>query len=80
MTNALRDLLPQRKFEEPPEIQIIKQFMQENYQQTPEITVQPKQIIIQVKGSALAGTLRMRLHELQQLLQTDKRLVIRIGQ
>lgn len=80
MTNSLRDLLPRDKYQEPPEVKIIKDFVHDNYQQTAQVTVQQTQIIIQVKGAALAGTLRMQLHELKELTQTDKRLVIRIGQ
>lgn len=78
MTNALGDILPHNRFEEPPEVQIIKSFMEENYRQQVGVLVQPGQIIIQVRGAALAGTLRMRLHELQELCQTDKRLIIRM--
>jgi hypothetical protein len=42
------------------------------------VTMQATQIVVMVKGASLAGALRMRLHELQTLCQTDKRLVIRI--
>ncbi len=80
MSDALGDLLAKGRFEEPPEVRVIKQFMLETYSQAVRVLVQPGQIIIQVPGAALAGTLRLRLHELQELCQTDKRLVIRIGQ
>ncbi len=79
MTNSLGDLLPQGRFEEPPEVRIIKDFVQEKFQQPVKVSIQQTQIIVHVQGSALAGALRTSLHELQALCQTDKRLVIRIG-
>jgi hypothetical protein len=79
MTDAIGDLLPKNRFEEPEEVRIIKAFVQERYKQTPAVTVKPNQIVIQVKSAALAGALRMHLHELQELCQTKQRLVIRIG-
>ena len=78
MSNALGDLQPRDRFEEPPEVQIIKKFMEQNYRQEVGVSVQPGHIIIHVQGAALAGTLRMRLHELKELCQTDKRLIIRM--
>lgn len=79
MTNSLGNLLSQGRFEEPPEVRTIKDFVQEKFQQPASVTIQPAQIIIQVKSAALAGALRTHLYELQELCQTDKRLVIRIG-
>ena len=77
--DAIKDLMPSRKFEEPEEVQVIKNFVQEKYGFTPKVTMQQAQIIIAVRGSALAGTLRMHLHEIKELCQTDKRLVVRIA-
>lgn len=79
MSNSLKDLLKDMMFDEPPEIGIIKSFVNERYKHTPQVTIKESQIIIGVPNAALAGTLRMHLHELQELCQTKKRLVIRIG-
>jgi hypothetical protein len=79
MTDSLADLLKKRQHNEPPEISVIKQFLNDRFQATGTITIRDKQIIIGVSSAALAGTLRMHLHELQELCKTDKRLVIRIG-
>ena len=79
MSNSLGDLIAKRQPEEPAEVQVIKQFMLDNYQVAAGVAVRDSQIIIQVASSALAGTLRMRLHELKELCATDKRLIIRIG-
>lgn len=78
MADKLADLLGQKNFGEPTEIQVIKHFVKENYKSDCSVTIGPRQIVISVPGAALAGTLRMRLHELQALCQTEKRLVIRI--
>jgi len=80
MSDSIADILSGQKFEEPPEIAVIKQFMADKFQSVGKVTVGPGQIIITVASSALAGTLRMHLHELKRLCQTQKRLVIRIGQ
>ena len=79
MTDSLADIFGQQRFEEPPEIGIIKDFISEKFQSTAGVTVQTHQIVIGVSSAGLAGTLRMYLHELQELCQTEKRLVIRIG-
>lgn len=79
MTDSIGDLLPKHKFDEPPEVRIIKEFVQEKFQQTVSVTVQPTTILIHVKSAALAGALRMQLHHLQKEIGSDKRLIIRIG-
>jgi hypothetical protein len=79
MSDTLGSLLSQREMFEPPEIARIKAFVSEQYQVTPLVGISGKQLVITVKGAALAGTLRMRLVELEKIAQTDKRLVIRIG-
>jgi hypothetical protein len=76
---TLGDLLPTDRFQEPPEVAIIKQFVQEKFQELAQVSVRPAHISIQVKSAALAGALRSELPALQQRCQTDKRLVIRIG-
>jgi hypothetical protein len=78
MTDSLGDLLLNKSFDEPPEIQIIKEFVKEKYNVEPIVSVRQRDILIEVSSAALAGTLRMQLHKLQALCQTEKRLVIRI--
>ncbi|CAN5612071.1 hypothetical protein BH23PAT1_BH23PAT1_0560 [soil metagenome] len=79
MTDQIGDLLDLQRFAEPEEVKIIKSYLQKNFGATGQITVQQTQIIIKVPGAALAGALRMRLHELQELCGKDRRLVIRIN-
>jgi hypothetical protein len=78
MTTPIKDLLDKYKYAEPPEIQIIKDYLREHFQAEATITVQPRTIIISVSSAALAGALRSQLHQLQELCGNDKRLVIRI--
>ncbi len=73
------DLLDSSKFAEPPEIKVIKDYVQDQFKSEVSVAVGPKQIVIMVASSALAGALRMHLHQLQRLCETDKRLVIRIN-
>ena len=79
MTDSLGDILGRKGLAEPAEIKIIKQFVRKHYNSPCQVTMQQRQIIIVVKGASLAGALRIRLHELQTLCQTDKRLMIRIN-
>lgn len=79
MSDSIADLLRHRDFEEPPEVRVIKQFIRERFDADASVTVQQRQIIIGVRGSSLAGALRMYLHQLQKLCATEKRLVIRIS-
>jgi hypothetical protein len=79
MAESIGDLLPQDRFHEPPEVQVIKSFVLEHFRQPVSVTVQPTQLVIHVKSAALAGALRVHLHTLKQLCQTEKRLLIRIG-
>ncbi len=79
MSDSIADLLASKRFAEPPEISIIKSFVEKHFKHTPEVTIRQDQIVIGVPNAALAGTLRMHLHELQEMCETKKRLVIRIG-
>lgn len=78
MSDSLADLLAQKNFGEPVEVEVIKNFVHENFRSNCNVSINQRQIIINVAGASLAGALRMRLHELQALCQTEKRLIIRI--
>lgn len=77
--DTLKNLLGKQQHAEPAEVKIIKDYVIEKFDHEPRIMVQQQQIIIGVPNAALAGALRMHLHELQALCQTKKRLVIRIS-
>lgn len=79
MSESLSDLLASRKKPDPPEIAIIKNFIQDAFQENCEVLLQQHQIVISVRGAALAGALRPKLPQLQaQLNQPNRRLIIRI--
>lgn len=78
MPDSLSDLLKKRDINEPPEVKIIKSFVQNHFQASCQVGVQMNQITISVNSAPLAGALRTRLYELQELCDTKKRLTIRI--
>lgn len=79
MTNSLQSILRGRVPAEPPEIKQIKSFVKERIKTDAGVVMGKNQIVITLPSAAAAGALRMHLFELQQLLTTDARLVIRIG-
>jgi hypothetical protein len=78
MSQSISELLGQRDFSEPPEIQIIRKFVQDKFNASAGVSVGKDQITISVNSSALAGALRLELINLKNLCETDKKLVIRI--
>ena len=79
MSTSIADILGKRKPEEPPEIVMIKSFVRDNYDAGCTVHMKPGMIIIQVSSAGLAGSLRMRLHELQAEVGSAYRLTIRIS-
>ncbi len=78
MAKSLADIMA-NKWDEPPEIKVIKNYVQSHFDEDVAVSIGPRQITIEVPGAALAATLRIHIHELQKQLKTDKRLLIRIG-
>lgn len=78
MADSLGDLIAKKDLREPAEILVIRTFLHENFQADCQVSISQNQIVIAVRGSSLAGAIRTRLHEVQQLCQTEKRLVLRI--
>ncbi len=73
----LGDILSKKRLpEEPPEFQTIRAFVQERFDVLPRLQLRDNSIIISVPGSAVAGSLRFQLPELQSLLESDHQLVI----
>lgn len=77
--DSLLDILGRKDFDEPIEIKRIKAYVQANFQEAVEVMVRERDIIITGNSSALINTLRLRTTDLQELSETDKRLVFRIG-
>ena len=79
MAQKLAEILADRFDDEPPEIQTIKKYIKETFDQAVAVATRDKQIVISVRSAALAGALRPHLYKLRQLAGTTKRLTIRIG-
>lgn len=77
--DSLKDLLGSKQPAEAPEIAVIRRFLREQFQSDCTVLLRTNQIVIRVASASLAGALRMRLHELQKLCPTEKRLSIQIG-
>ncbi|OGL30726.1 hypothetical protein A3F37_03855 [Candidatus Saccharibacteria bacterium RIFCSPHIGHO2_12_FULL_41_12] len=78
MTDSLNYLLGNKKYQEPEEISQIKKFVFEKFAETPHVEINKNSIIITVDSGALATSLRYKILELQSIVKTDKKLIIRI--
>lgn len=76
MTTSIKDLLSKRISDEPPEFQIIRDFVQEKFQEKVDLKLQNNTIVIGVKGSALAGELQLCLHDLKDKLSRHYKIRI----
>lgn len=77
--DSIKDLLIKKDFEQPDEIQQIKNFVKSKFDEEPRVKITQNSIIISVSNASLAGALRMHLHHLSKELKTDKKLMLRIG-
>lgn len=77
--DSLDSILKRKDFEEPPEMAIIKKYVQDEFKTAVGVQVRDKDIIIQVPSAALANMLRLRTPDIKKLCQTTKRLTFRIG-
>ena len=76
--DSLLSILSDKDFDEPPEVQAIKKYIEENFHKDVSVLVRDKDIVVSVPGAALAGTLRMRAPDIRRRCQIEKRLVFRI--
>lgn len=79
MGSDIGEILSKRAAPEPSEFGIIRKFIQEKFDETPNLQVAGSAIIISVPGSALAGTLRFHMDELRLLLPKEAQLIIKSG-
>lgn len=76
----LQDLLAKRTPKEPPEIQIIKAYVHEKFNEPVSVTVQEREIIVTVGSASLASAVRAHTVKILEKCQSpNKRLVLRIG-
>ncbi len=82
----LADILARRQPQEPPEIRVIKQYVDRTLHEKVGVTVRERDIVVSVRSSALAGTLRVHAYQISGLIADElpegspvKRLVFRVG-
>ena len=78
MSKSLADIMA-NKWEEPPEIRQIKDFVQKKFNSSVAVSINQNSLVIACDSSALAATLRMHIVDLQKASGTDKKLIIRIS-
>lgn len=76
MGDLLSRYAPQQQ---PPEIQAVKQYIAEQFQSGSSVALKGNNLIITVSSASLAAMLRLRTLQIQQVCNTTKRLVFRIG-
>jgi hypothetical protein len=75
----IKNLISQRNLNEPPEIKLIKDYVQTNFKSSVDIAIRNDQIIINAPGAALAGALRLKIMDIQEVSLSDKRISIHIS-
>jgi hypothetical protein len=80
MTQSIGDVMANRNYGEPPEVRRIKDFVKAEIGIVPGVSSNRETYIIRVPSAAAAGTLRPGLFRLHKLLDTKKRILIRISQ
>jgi hypothetical protein len=79
VSNSLFDILKDKDFDEPQEVQAIKQYVERHYKSTIKVQVRQSEIIITAPSAALASTLRMEQSQIKYAANTKKKLLFRIG-
>jgi hypothetical protein len=77
--DSLFSILSHKDFDEPPEVQSIKKYVQDNFKTDVGVQVRDRDIVVTVPSAALAGTLRLRAPDMKRRCQLEKKLVFRIG-
>jgi hypothetical protein len=77
--DSLYDILGRKDFDEPPEIKRIKGYVTDQFQESVEVIVRERDIVITGNSAALVNALRLRTTDLKKLMETNKRLIFRIA-
>jgi hypothetical protein len=77
--DSLHDLLGKYSPKEPPEIRIIKHYIDEHFHMPSSVTVRDDAIVITVHSASLANTLRYHASKLRAACDTPKKILFRIG-
>jgi hypothetical protein len=76
--DSLYDLLAGKDFDQPPEIEAIKQYVREHYAKEVGVALRDKDIVVSVPGASLASRLRFDMPKIKEAVKTDKKIVLRI--
>jgi len=76
----IKQLLKNKSFDDPQEIEIIKRFIRNSFDEDCLVKISKSRIGIVVPNSALAGALKEQLETLKNQLATTKDISITIGQ
>lgn len=77
--DSLAKILDKSSWQEPEVIEKIKQYVSDTFHDTVGVSVGPSTIVITTKSASLAGALRLHTPQLQILIATDKKIVLRIS-
>ena len=77
--DSLQDLLGKYSPKEPSEVLAIKQYIEEKFHMSSSVGLQGESIVVTVPSASLANTLRFQVMQLQEVAQTKKRIIFRIG-
>ncbi|MCA9327639.1 hypothetical protein KDA14_03880 [Candidatus Saccharibacteria bacterium] len=77
--DGLADILRDKDFDMPPEIQAIKAYVKRHYDADVSVTLAERTITISGRSASLVSNLRLSGRELQKAAGTDRKLVFRIG-
>ena len=76
---SLFDIMGSKDFGVPAEVTEIKAYVQRFFSVDVGVAVQERAIVITTRSAALAGSLRPHLHKIQKIINTEKKVIIRIG-
>jgi len=81
MMDSLQDILlgHSNRRQEPPEIAAIKNYALDTFQESVQVLVRDKDIIITCPSAAMAGSFRMHVTKLRDVCDTKKRFIFKIG-
>lgn len=75
----MQDILGQKNFTVPDEISAVKKYVLRRYKSTCRVKLERDNLVLSVRESALASTIRLEQNQLIEACGLKKRLVIRIG-
>lgn len=78
MGDSINDILGKRGLSEPPEIKIIKEFVQTEVGLIPKVSITPKSFIVSLPSAAAISTLRFKLFQLQRSIPGERKIILKI--